>query len=203
LWPVLGLALMRLTLFSSFGSTHALVDDWYNHASYGLLFLLGVGLAQQPQHFVRLQVLRWPALALALACWAGIEVYLGQAPEGLRALQRVAYAVLQWSAIVAALGFAHRHLNTDHPWRARLSEAVFPVYLVHQTVIILLAMAFAPLALPAGAEAALLVLLTFALSLAFWRLARASGPLRPWLGLPRGAPRVSAAPVQNMPRSCG
>ena len=191
LLPVLALAVIRLTLLSRFPSTHALVDDWFNHASYGLLFLLGVGLGAQPQHLARLQALRWPALVLALLCWAGIEAYLGHvtrtgvAPEGLRALQRVAYAALQWSAIVAALGFAHRHLNTDHPWRARLSEAVFPVYLVHQTVIIVAAMVLMPRALPVGLEAAGLVLLAFAGSAAFWWLARSTGPLRPWLGLPR------------------
>ena len=204
LWPVLGLALIRLTLLSRFGSTHALVDDWFNHASYGLLFLLGVGLALQPQHFARLQALRWPALVLALLCWAGIEAYLGHVtrtgvvPEGLRALQRVAYAALQWSAIVAALGFAHRHLNTDHPWRARLSEAVFPVYLVHQTVIIVAAVVLAPWALPAPVEAPLLVLLAFAGSAAFWWLARSTGPLRPWLGLPR-RPYLPAGTLPSTP----
>jgi hypothetical protein len=186
----LALAAIRLTLLSRFPSTHALVDDWFNHASYGLLFLLGVGLGAQTQHLARLQALRWPALVLALLCWAGIEAYLGHvtrtgaAPEGLRALQRVAYAALQWSAIVAALGFAHRHLNTDHPWRARLSEAVFPVYLVHQTVIIVAAVVLMPRALPVGVEAAGLVLLAFAGSAGFWWLARSTGTLRPWLGLP-------------------
>jgi glucans biosynthesis protein C len=107
---------------------------------------------------------------------------------------RFVVAAQQWGAVVAAFGFARRHLNVDHRWRAPLTEAVFPVYLVHQTVIILLAMALVPLALPAGAEAALLVPLTFAVSLGFWRLARAAGPLRPWLGLPR---------AQNIPRSLG
>lgn len=207
LWllPVLALALSRLLLLSRFGSTHALVDDWFNHASYFLLFLLGVGLATQPQHFVRLQALRWPALLLALVCWAGIDRYfayvteLGWVPEGLRALQRVAHATLQWSAIVAVLGFAHRHLNHDHRWRAPLSEAVFPVYLVHQTVIICAAMALAPLRLAPAAEATVLVLLTFGVSAGCWWLVRSSGPWRPWFGLPRAAgtpaARVGASPA--------
>lgn len=199
LWwlPIVALALIRLTLLSRFGSTHALVDDWFNHASYGLLFLIGVVLAAQPQLFTRLQPLRWPALALALVCWLAIGAYvehvapLGAVPEGLRALQRVAHATLQWSAIVAVLGFAQRHLNRDHRWRAPLTQGVFPVYLVHQTVIIVLAMGLAPLGLAAGVEGPLLVLLSFALSLTFWWVARFSGPLRPWFGLP---PRPRAQP---------
>ncbi len=206
LWllPLVLLALLRLALLSPFPSTHALVGDWYNHASYFTVFLIGVGLAAQPQLFARLEALRWAALAVALLAWLGITAYdnhvrgLPAVPEDLRALQRVAYAGLQWSAIVALLGFAHRHLNRDHRWRAALNEAVFPLYLVHQSVIIVLAMALAPHALPAAAEAVLLVLLTFTLGLLFWRLARASGPLRPWLGLPS---RRTRRPV-HLP-SCG
>ena len=59
-------------------------------------------------------------------------------------LGRTALAAMQWSAIVAAVGFAKRHLNRDHRWRATLAECVFPVYIVHQTLIIGFAMALAP-----------------------------------------------------------
>ncbi len=198
LWllPLVVLVLLRLSLQPRFGSTHALVDDWFNHATYFFVFMLGVGLAQQPQLWPRLQSLRWPALVTALLCWAGIGLCLhlfvahvagsSEQSEAVRAGLRVAHAAQQWSAIVAALGFAHRHLNRDHPWRAPLTEAVFPVYLVHQTLIVLLAVALAPWALSAGAEALLLVAATFAGSLGFWRLARRSGRLGPWLGVPRG-----------------
>src|SRR5690606_33929751 len=34
LWPAAALAALRLLLHPRFGSTHALVDDWYNHAQY-------------------------------------------------------------------------------------------------------------------------------------------------------------------------
>lgn len=211
LWllPVLVLALIRLALLTRFGSTHALVDDWFNHATYFVVFLLGAGFGASPRLFTRIEPLRWAALAAALLCWAGITLYfeamrgMPDVPEGLRALQRVAHAALQWSAIIALLGFASRHLNHDHPWRAPLTEAVFPVYLVHQTLIILLAMAFTRLALPAGIEAALLIMLTFVASLLFWRVSRCTGPLRPWLGLPRAAAREQRAALQNMPRSLG
>lgn len=206
LWliPVLVLAVIRLTLLSRFPTTHALVDDWFNHATYFVVFLLGAGFAANPGLFARIEPLRWAALAVALLCWAGITLYfeavrdVPAVPEGLRALQRVGHATLQWSAIVAILGFARRHLNRDHRWRTALTEAVFPVYLVHQTVIILLAMALAPLAMPARMEAPLLVLLTFGASLAFWRLARRTGWLRPWFGLPWPDPtRRVQAPINN------
>jgi glucan biosynthesis protein C len=192
LWllPIVPLALARLLLLSRFGTTHALVDDVYQHASFFTVFLLGVGLASRPVLWSRLVALRWPAVALALACWWGIGLYFEHArdldpvPEDLRALQRVAWAAQQWSSIVALLGFAQRHLNHDHRWRAPLNEAVFPLYLLHQTLIIVLAMALAPLALAPVLEGLLLVVATGVLALLAWRLLRHSGRLRPWFGLP-------------------
>src|SRR5690606_4927794 len=41
LWPALLLALVRMLLVGRFESTHALVDDWYNHAQYFGVFLFG------------------------------------------------------------------------------------------------------------------------------------------------------------------
>ncbi|MFO1272973.1 MAG: hypothetical protein U1F50_15075 [Rubrivivax sp.] len=96
---------------------------------------------------------------------------------------RLVFATEQWCAIVAAFGFARRHLNRDHPWRAPLTEAVFPLYIVHQTVIVGAAVALRPLALPAGVEALVIVALTFGGGFAAWWLARRAGGLRPWMGL--------------------
>jgi glucan biosynthesis protein C len=71
---------------------------------------------------------------------------------------------------------------------------VFPLYLVHQTVLIVAAVALRPLALPAGVEAAVIVVLTFGGGCAAWQLARRIGWLRPWMGL---TPRSSAPALQR------
>lgn len=184
LLPALLLAVLRVTLLDRFRPTHALIDDPLQHASFGFMFLLGAALAMRPALFMRLQALRWPALGLALAAWAlpmGVD---GPVSPGLRTALRGAYACMQWTAIVAALGFAQRHLDRDHRWRAPLNEAVFPVYLVHQTLIIGLAVGLRPLDLSPGLQALLIIGGTLLGSLLFWRLARHSGGLRPWLGLP-------------------
>ena len=54
--------------------------------------------------------------------------------------------------MAAAVGFAHRHLNVDGAARRWLTEAVFPVYVLHQTLIVLGAMVLAPLALRPALE---------------------------------------------------
>jgi hypothetical protein len=199
LWPLLLLAGLRAWLFPRFGETHALLDDWAAHAAFAPLFAFGVLLARRRVLLQRLQALRWPALALGLAGWAVLVLYPGavsgwpQVPEALRLPMRVAFATAQWCGIVAAFGFARRHLDFDHRWRAPLTEAVFPLYLVHQTIIIVAAVSLRPLVLPAGLEAAVIVALTFGGGWAVWRLAQRVGWLRPWIGLSTRSPPAAPA----------
>ena len=196
LWPAALLALWRILLAARFPSTHALVDDAYNHALYFSVFLLGAVLARWG-NWAAFERPRWTALAGALLCWAGVAAYFwhygSSAPEWLRLLQRAAYGLLQWLAIVAALGFAHRHWNHDHRWRETIVEAVFPVYLLHQTLIILIAWWTRPLDLPPAVEAPLIIAATAAGCAGGYLLARRSGPLRIWFGL-RSRPRPTPRP---------
>jgi hypothetical protein len=58
--PVAVLAAARF-LADRFPSTHALVDDWYNHAQYFFLFALGALLAAQAAFWVRRKRCAGPA----------------------------------------------------------------------------------------------------------------------------------------------
>jgi hypothetical protein len=189
LWPLAWLVVARMLLVGRFESTHALVDDWYNHAQYLPLFLLGFAIGKPGPLWERIERARWPALGAALGSWLFITWYFGHyddgtaPPEALRHLQRVAWAVQQWGAIVAILGFARRHAPGDSPARRWLAEAVFPVYILHQTVIVLLAVHLRPLGLPPVLEGPLLVLATFALCFGGYAAIRRAGWLRPLFGL--------------------
>jgi glucan biosynthesis protein C len=187
--PVLALALVRWTLGPHFSITHALVDDVFAHAQYGPLFVLGAALAVQGRLWPAMERQRWPALCIALAAWA---LLLATDGVDVLAVRRLAYATQQWCAIVAAVGFAHRHLNVDSAARRWLTEAVFPVYVLHQTLIVLGAMALAPLALRPALEGPVLVGGTLALGLLGFMAARPWPVLRPWLGL--GPLRRASAP---------
>jgi glucan biosynthesis protein C len=188
LLPVVGLWGLRLALAQRFPSTHALFDDWFNHAQYLAFFLAGAVFVRLPGVWPLMVALRGPALVLALAAWALPLALALPAP-----VQALARSGMQWWAIVAALGFACRHLDVDHPWRAPLNEAVFTVYLLHQTVIVLGFHGLQRWSLDPRVEGVLLVGLAFGLSLSGWRLARRIAWLRPWVGLspvPQGAAGV-------------
>jgi len=196
-----------MLLVGRFESTHALVDDWYNHAQYLPLFLLGFAIARPGPLWERIERARWPALAAALASWGFIVWYFGHysdgtsPPEPLRHLQRILWAVQQWGAIVAILGFARRHAPGDSPARRWLAEAVFPVYILHQTVIVLLAVQLRPLGLRPLLEGPLLVLATFALCFGGYAAIRRIGWLRPPFGLKWRSSGIAPADVGTAARS--
>jgi glucan biosynthesis protein C len=167
--PVVYLALARAILATRFEETHALVDDWYVHAVSFAAFLTGFGLARSEVLRARLIQARWPALALAILAWAAWAtyawIYRGEGAEpvlALRRTMRAVYALDQWCAIVAILGFGARHLNRGGPALRYLTLAVFPFYIVHQTLIVVGAHHLARLGLPQGVEAAILIAGTFA-----------------------------------------
>jgi glucans biosynthesis protein C len=180
LLPIGFLMLTRVALRQRFPTTHALVDDWYMHSQYLALFALGLLAAHWPLLWRRMDALRWLALALAILAWGAVVA----APPGRGAMGMLVMSTLQWCAIVAACGFAHRHLNHETHWRRTLTEAMLPLYLLHQTVIIVAAMALRPLQLAAIVEGPLLIVLAFAVSGVIYVGARQVAWLRPLLGLP-------------------
>ena len=125
------------------------------------------------------------------SAWVLLQAYNSRypvanaAPDAVRLAARVAFATMQWCAIVAVIGFARRYLNRDHRWRHTLSEAVFPVYILHQTITILLAASLRPLHWAPALEGPVLVAGTFLLSYGGYLLVRRVRLLRPWFGLAR------------------
>jgi len=189
--PWLYLALVRILLLPHFPQTHALVDDWYNHALYLSVFAIGFLLARQDGFWRELRRLRWLALLLAVSSYLAIEIYFaayaGDAtpPDALRTAMRSVYALNQWTAIIAALGWANYWSPVDGPVRRYLTEAIFPLYILHQTVIILLARALRDADLPAFPEGLLLAGGTAVICLGMYEIIRRLGPLRPLFGLKR------------------
>ena len=198
--PVLFLGVARVLMIGRFEQTHALVDDWYNHVQYFGVFLLGFLIARSDSVWTAMQRFRWVALVLWLGSWWAIVTYFGhfvdvEPPQWLRLLMRMAWGLNQWGAIVAILGFARRFAPGDSPALRYLSQAVFPVYILHQTLIVVLAHHFKTFGLPPRVEGPLLVVLTLVLCFAGYELVRRIGWLRPLFGLKtRQSAGAAAAP---------
>jgi glucan biosynthesis protein C len=205
LWlPWLWLAGIRIVLAPLFPSTHNLLWDWANHALFCTLFALGwtlFGHADDRHGAWRAaERLRWPALWLALAAWGLLMLAPSPAstPAATAAALRSIAALTQWLPVVAALGFARRHLRgRDGPLLRHLGEPIFPCYILHQTITVVAGHHLARLGWPQPLEAVLLVVLTLGGSWAGYLAVRRFRLLRPLFGLasartaalnPRAAP---------------
>lgn len=193
LWvlPTLVLTLIRIFLAYRFPTTHGLVDDWFNHANSLTLFLLGALLARQPQFWTRFNDSRWALLGTAFACWALVLIFDAWPDDRWPAtpfpiwgkLFHLIYSLCQWSAIGAVCGFAHRHFQFDSAKRRYLTQAVFPLYILHQTFIVVFAYLLKPAALAPVIEAMVLIVLTMTASFAVFEIVRRVRILQPLFGL--------------------
>lgn len=197
------LALMvvgRCAILFLIPQTGNVFTDWHGHLSFVPPFLFGYALAVSPMLWAAASRCWRPALAIALAGTAGLLwadlVYPGDAvPPHLQALLILAtFAATGWAASLLLLAAAHTWLNRDHRLRVPAAEAVFPLYLIHQSIIVLVGWEIRPLGLGAGAEFAILLAATLAVGVAFYLIGREIGWLRPLIGLSeRGVPRHKGA----------
>jgi glucans biosynthesis protein C len=190
LWPLAYLCVIRFGLAPRFPQTNALVGDWYNHAMYFGVFLLGFALAGVRAPWEMIERARWITSGVAVLAWGFFASYVGAygedaaiPPEALRMFARLVYAAEQWLAIAAILGFAHRHLTDDSPARRYLTTAIFPVYILHQTVIVVVAHALKPSNLYPPVEGMVLVMVTVATCFLGYEALRRVWLLRPLFGL--------------------
>jgi glucan biosynthesis protein C len=204
--PAAYFVILQAVLFHRPEYTHDFVNDGVAHLRYIPAFLFGFGLARS-QIVQQALANRWAtAAAIAACCWLTIAGLLiaypdFSFPDGNMAVlwtYRIARHLETWMAIAALTGAATRYWNSDHPWRAMLAEAVFPFYIIHQTVIVVVGGWLLPLHPGPLYEFAILVLATIAGCWAFYLVGRSLGPLRPLVGLKR-ADRPSWLPLSVDP----
>jgi len=130
-----------------------------------------------------------PAAALAIAGYAGVAwvewVWPGNSvpPRWAVDLFTACRSVQAWAAIAALIGIADRFWNRDHRWRAMLNEAIFPFYIAHQTIIVVVAFWLRETALTPLAQFGVLVIATTGGCWLFYLAGRDIPPLRPLIGL--------------------
>jgi glucans biosynthesis protein C len=199
LTPWLFLFAARAVLFPIFGETHDFRADPYAHTTYFAAFLFGFAIAKHQSFFERCVKWRAPALIATLVAWATLMTLYalypgdGSSSNWLTTIFRAVRELQAWTAIIAAIGYAHRYLRTaDGPLRRMLTQAIFPFYLIHQTIIVVAGHSLDELQLPLALEAALLVSITALGCWIFYDLARRVPQLRVWIGLPSKTEQIRA-----------
>ena len=200
--PSIAFAAYRFALLPRFPSTHALFADWYNHALFATVFLLGFLLAPADAFWTAMMRQRWLALTLAGACFVLLAALRGamlpaiSPSPWLQFYAATAYGFYQWLCIVAVFGFGRRWLTGNSPVRRYLTDAIFPYYIMHQTAIIMIAHQLQGYDLPASLEAGVGIAGTAAVCGLTYELVRRTAFLRALFGL---RPLDAAAGVKAPP----
>jgi len=189
--PALPLLIYSALLWPHFPVKHDLIHDGWLHAVYFTLFLYGYWIGLDAGFWAEATRLRWTALGLAAVLFAALMVLRWWSPlpdAATRQWLRWIGDFYLWSALIAILGWAHLKLNRPWPWLAWANESVYPWYMLHQTLIIVLIVWLVPLQWGPVIEPALLVGGTVAGCWAITALVRRSSWLRLLFGLKRREP---------------
>lgn len=140
----LPLALIHVALRGRFPGSLALVGDWWNVAHYFLLFLLGYLLLPQPAFKGAVEANRRVGAALfVIAFGLRLALFPLLAPIAPYSLAYAALltlrAVIEWSALVAVIGYAGVYLDRPNRMLRYGGDRVYPFYIWHQTVIVVVA----------------------------------------------------------------
>jgi peptidoglycan/LPS O-acetylase OafA/YrhL len=191
----LGLAALIVPLFVA----DALPDIAGKNPFYYLVYLAAGFLLMADDRWMQV-IERWRGVLLAVGVVGGvatIALWGWRATQAEVSVGAAAFAVLRlgagWALVAACLGFGKRLLDTGGRVLTYLAEASYPVYILHQTVIVVAAFLLLPV-LPAGVwlPYAAILLVGVAVCFGLYEGVRRVGVLRFLFGM-RPARRLRAA----------
>lgn len=167
---------------------HNLIGDWYAHALYFTFFLYGFLIGRDKVIWDELARLRNRTLALAVIAFGLLLAQRELMPDNPTAWQdQLGMFVIytnRWLWLLTALGWGHRLLNRPFRWLPYATEAVYPWYILHQTITIVAGYQLSKLALGPVVEPALVLAITIGGCLVLHEFViRRTTILRPLFGL--------------------
>lgn len=146
LWLVVPILANDVMLGGFFpNETHGLVDDWAYFVKNLLLFWYGYLLISRRVFWQPVTDQRRLFLMATVICtvflYGSRAIWNEDAIDG-SAISRTLYSFnsigLTWFSVLMTVGYGYRYLNVNRPILPYLTEAVYPFYILHQTVIILI-----------------------------------------------------------------
>jgi hypothetical protein len=191
--PVAVLAFYRAVIYPHFPyRSGALVDDWYAHAIYGTFFLLGFLIGRSEALWNEFARLRYVTLPGAIVMFVLMNLTDNMLVIFLNC----------WLWLMAVFGWGYCYLNRPKSWLHYASQAVYPWYILHQTITVVLGYNLAQLSLGPFVEPALVLGGTvLGCYVAYEYVIRRVAILRPLFGLSFSPVSETRSHISDRPRN--
>ena len=144
LLPVVPLVYYYFALFLKYPEQLSLLDDWFVFLFSMTLLFYGYFLGGNQKFWGACEQYRFVFLGTALVCIVVLfreywwDSKLPKSQDKFLYLYGILNSVHVWALILAVLGFAKRHLNFSNRFLKYANQAVYPFYILHQTLIVAL-----------------------------------------------------------------
>ncbi len=175
------IALGMLLLGPITRNVNYVVGDWYGLFSAALLMLYGAFIFNTPEMLAVLNRQCWFAVAVGTVAFLTLDLLIFHAPPGapVRLLGLPVYAPLSAVNMIgwlfAAVGLANRYLRQRPRFLTWATKALYPFYMIHQTVTVITVYWLLRWHVPALPAWLLTVLSTFGVTAVIY-----AGAVRPW-----------------------
>jgi len=184
---IVPLFIFELLLEPLFPVTHALIDDWFNLINSMILFLFGFILITAKDCFwLTVERRRKQYLIIGIISFSLMLFITHNFSDSLvrHTVESLVKVINIWSWILALFGFAARYLNRPGKTLSYANQAVYPFYILHQTVMIIAGYYLINSDWPLVLKASVLIVATFGISwLSYEFLIRRWKYIRPLFGL--------------------
>jgi len=164
---VIPLSFYYFTLYLTYPEQQSLLDDWFLFVFSITLLFYGYLLGGSIRFWEACEKYRFYFLGIAGACILALfygywwQMNLPKEQNSALYLFGMLSAVHIWSLILAILGFAKKHLNFSNRFLKYANQAVYPFYILHQTIIVAVGYYVVQWPLPVFIKLVVLVIICF------------------------------------------
>ncbi len=138
LWAPLSIYILAYLYTGHNNITHAVWDDWFGHFIYAYILILGIIFVRMPRCWQAFENIRLISLILAFASYGillikyNLHTPLDTIPWDLVEM------IIKWSWVATLIGYARKYLNFTNPPLKYLNGIVYPFFILHQSVTIII-----------------------------------------------------------------
>ena len=152
-------------IFDEHDISHDFINDWYAHSIYLFSLVLGLLFVRMPRVWQAFENNRYLSLIIGILSYA-LLLAIFLSPDKMILIDRTTAwdytsLVIKWSWIALIIGFARRHLSFTNGTLKYCNGIVYPFFILHQTVIIVLGYYVIDWGLSAALEYLIIVSATF------------------------------------------